>query len=109
MESLKGETADYHAHTGRVTVSVIAMFAKDENNKTLISTDMLTHQHNWKRSTEVLARYMGKNASLAEGGFLSKMMEIRRNHLEDRIEESAIKDFRMRNIDTDRLNHLFPE
>ena len=59
----------YNAHSGRVTITALALFAKDGQDRPLIDKAILEHQFHWKRNTATLSNYLGHNSTFAKGGF----------------------------------------
>ena len=80
----------YQSHIGRMTVTCVAMMAKDEQGHKLIDTEILEHNQRWKRGTPVLPQYMAANVSWASQGFMNQMVKIRDQGAEHMIDEKAI-------------------
>lgn len=97
----------FNAHTGRVTVTTLALFSKNEEGRALISPELLEHQYHWQRGTETLSNYLGFNSTFAEGGFHSQISKIRNEGLENLINEDAVKRFSLGLIDKDKLSCAF--
>ena len=81
----------YQSHVGRVSVTAAAMMATSMDGAKCIQTDELEYNHNWKRGTNVLSSYIGKNGALAQGSFIQKMVEIRNKKLDAAMDEQAIQ------------------
>ena len=99
----------FNAHTGRVTITTLALFSKDEQGRPLIAPELLEHQLHWQRGTEVLSNYLGHNATFAEGGFHSKISEIRAKNFEGKMGENLVKDFTTGNIDHTQVAKIFSD
>ena len=108
---LKGQRnlPKFNAHTGRVTITTLALFSKDDQGRALISPEILEHQLHWQRGTEVLSNYLGHKSTFAEGGFHSQMSKIRENDFEDRIGERLVKNFTTGKIDQTQVDRLFTD
>ena len=98
----------FNAHSGRVTITALALFAKDDHNKPVISKALLEHQYHWKRNTETLSNYLGHNSTFAKGGFFHQIHKIRTEG-QDVIDEPSIKGFQMGEIDSDFLLQKFED
>ena len=46
----------YNSHTGRCTVTTLAMMTRDEDGNKLISPEMLEFNNRWMRGSQVLGR-----------------------------------------------------
>lgn len=97
---------EYRAHSGRFSITTLAMFSKDNNGNRLIEDTLLEHQLTWTRDSKVLANYMGHNASLVKGGFLQKMKDLRDQDNDQKIDEEAVKTFASKNLNDDFLTSL---
>ena len=97
----------YNAHSGRVTITALALFAKDSQERPLIAKELLEHQYHWKRGTDTLSNYLGFNSTFAKGSFFNQMQKLRSQEEEDIIDEPSIKGFQMREIDSELLNDTF--
>ena len=72
----------------------------------MIEDTLLEHQLTWTRDSKVLANYLGHNASLAKGGFLQKMKDLRDEDGGKKIDEEAVKTFSSKNLDDSFLASL---
>ena len=97
----------YNAHSGRVTITALALFAKDDNNRPIINKALLEHQYHWKRNTETLSNYLGHNSTFAKGSFFSQIHKIRSKSNEDPVDEPSIRGFQMGSVDEDLLIEAF--
>ena len=97
----------FNAHTGRVTITTLALFSKDDQGKALIAPEILEHQLHWQRGTEVLSNYLGHKATFAEGGFHSQISKIRENNFESRMGERLVKNFTTGKVNQDQIESLF--
>ena len=97
----------FNAHTGRVTITTLALFSKDEQGKALIAPEILEHQLHWQRGTEVLSNYLGHKATFAEGGFHSQISKIRENNFESRMGERLVKNFTTGEVNQTQIESLF--
>ena len=97
----------FNAHTGRVTITTLALFAKDEQGQPLIAPELIEHQLHWQRGTQVLSNYLGHNATFAEGSFHSHMSNMRSNNFEGKMGEKLVKDFTTGNIDQAQVEKVF--
>lgn len=96
----------YRAHSGRFSITTLAMFSKDSQGNRLIEDTLLEHQLTWTRDSKVLANYMGHNASLVRGGFLHKMKDLRDEDGGKKIDETAVKTFASKQLDDSFLTSL---
>ena len=101
-----GDLPRFQAHVGRFTITTLAMFGKDKDGSQLISTDLLEHQLSWVRQTKVLPNYMGHNSVLAKNGFFDLISKVRKEGLDEQINEKAIKTFWTNNLDEALLTNL---
>ena len=101
-----GDLPHFQAHVGRFTITTLAMFGKDKDGSQLISTDLLEHQLSWVRQTRVLPNYMGHNSVLAKNGFLDLISKVRKEGLDEKIDEKAVKTFWSNNLDETLLTNL---
>ena len=101
-----GNLPRFKAHTGRHTITTLALFSKDENGQDLISSELLEHQLSWCRNTQVLPNYLGHDAVLAKNGFLDKISEIRNKERETQIDTDAVKAFWSNKLNTDLFQKL---
>ena len=99
----------FNAHTGRVTVTTLALFSKNDEGRPLIAPEILEHQYHWQRNTQTLSNYLGFNSTFAEGGFHSQILKVREQGLENLINEDAVKRFSMGVLDNERLHCAFSE
>ena len=99
----------YNAHSGRVTITALALFAKDKQERPLINKALLEHQFHWKRGTETLSNYLGHNSTFAKGSFFNQIHKIRSEPDEDLVDEPSIKGFQMGDIDEDLLSETFEQ
>lgn len=97
----------FNAHTGRVTITTLALFAKDDQGRAMIAPELVEHQLHWKRGTEVLSNYLGHKATFAEGGFHSQMSKIRENNFENKIGERLVKNFTTGQVNQAQVDMLF--
>ena len=97
----------YNAHSGRVTITALALFAKDKQERPLINKALLEHQFHWKRGTETLSNYLGHNSTFAKGSFFNQIHKIRSEPNEDLVDEPSIRGFQMGDIDEDLLSETF--
>ena len=89
----KNKLPKFRAHTGRFTITTLALFAKDNSGEKLIQPLTLEHQLSWVRNTSVLPGYMGHNSTCVKGGFFDTISKIRKDGLESSIDEEAAKTF----------------
>jgi len=73
-----------------MSVTCVAMMATDEDGKQKIPTDKLEHNQRWERNTKVLQQYMASHVSWCKNGFTQKMVEIRDNKEDQKIDEEAV-------------------
>ena len=97
----------FNAHTGRVTITTLSLFSKDEEGRPLVAPEILEHQNHWQRGTSTLSNYLGHNSTFADGSFHSQIAKIRSEKLEQRINESAIRDFSVGDFDRQKVDALF--
>ena len=98
----------FKAHTGRFTITTLALFAKNDKGDKMIQPLTLEHQLSWVRNTAVLPGYMGHNSTCVKGGFFDTITQIRKEGMETSIDENAVKTFSTRNFDSvifDRLEN----
>ena len=96
----------FRAHTGRFTITTLALFAKNEKGDKLIQPLTLEHQLSWVRNTSVLPGYMGHNSTCAKGGFFDTISQIRQQGLEGSINEEAVKTFSSANFNANVFDSL---
>lgn len=96
----------FKAHTGRFTITTLALFAKNDTGDKLIQPLTLEHQLSWVRNTAVLPGYMGHNSTCVKGGFFDTISRIRKEGLEDSIDENAVKTFSSNNFNSDIFQQL---
>ena len=96
----------FKAHTGRHTITTLALFSKDEDGQDLISSELLEHQLSWCRNTQVLPNYLGHDAVLAKNGFLDKISRIRNQDKEKQIDTKAVKAFWSNKLKPDLFEKL---
>ena len=95
------ETAPrFKAHSGRFTITTLALFGKDAKDQPLISPLMLEHQLHWVRNTSTLSNYLGHNASFVKGGFYNQIQKLRNTGADTKLDEQSITAFNLRHIDT---------
>ena len=99
-QAYMGRSPRFKAHSGRFTITTLALFGRDQQDQKLIAPELLEHQMHWIRNTSTLANYMGHNASFVKGGFYDKIHHIRNNDLEAKIDEQSIVDFNTNTVDT---------
>lgn len=96
----------FKAHTGRHTITTLALFSKDDSGKEMISVELLEHQLSWCRNTQVLPNYLGHDSVLAKDGFLDKITKFRNEEREKKLNTSAIKTFWSNTLDETLLTRL---
>ena len=99
----------FNAHTGRVTITTLSLFSKNEEGRPMIALELLEHQNHWQRGTATLSNYLGHNSTFAEGGFHDQMSKIRSKQLEHKIDEKAIRNFSMGQVDVEKVTSLLDE
>ena len=67
----------------------------------------MEHQNHWQRGTSTLSNYLGHNSTFAEGGFHNQIAKIRSDHLEQKVNEAAIRDFSLGEFDHQQVDDLF--
>ena len=90
----------FKAHSGRFTITTLALFGKDSKDQPLISPLMLEHQLHWVRNTSTLSNYLGHNASFVKGGFYNQIQKMRNEGADTKLDEQSITAFNLRHIDT---------
>jgi len=73
-----------------MSVTCVAMMATDDFGNQKIPTDKLEHNQRWERNTKVLQQYMATHVSWCRNGFTQKMVEIRNNKEDKKIDEEAV-------------------
>ena len=99
----------FNAHTGRVTITTLSLFSKDNDGRPMVTLDLLEHQNHWQRGTATVSNYLGHNSTFAEGGFHDQMAKIRSEGLEGKIDEQAVRNFALGEIDHQKVLSLFDE
>ena len=66
------------------------MMATDDFGNQKIPTDKLEHNQRWERNTKVLQQYMATHVSWCRNSFTQKMVEIRNNKEDKKIDEEAV-------------------
>ena len=87
---IKNIKLNFKSHTGRMSVTCVAMMATDEAGNQKIPTDKLEHNQRWERNTKVLQQYMASHVSWCKNGFMRKMAEIRDEKEDEKIDEEAV-------------------
>ena len=75
----------------------------------MVALELLEHQHHWQRGTATLSNYLGHNSTFAEGSFHDQMSKIRSQKLEHKINETAIRNFSLGQIDDQKVSSLLDE
>ena len=88
--ALKGLDYRYQAHQGRMSVTCIALMAKDEEGHRVVETEQLEYNNNWQRNTQVLQQYMATNVTFCKGSFMLKMASLRDKKAGQSLDEQSI-------------------
>ena len=99
----------FNAHTGRVTITTLSLFSKDEEGRPMIALELLEHQNHWQRGTATVSNYLGHNSAFAEGGFHDQIAKIRSDKLEGNINEGAVRNFALGELDHQQVLSLFDD
>ena len=75
----------------------------------MIALELLEHQNHWQRGTATLSNYLGHNSTFADGGFHDQISKIRSQQLEHKINETAVRNFSLGQVDDDRVTTLLDE
>ena len=97
----------FNAHTGRVTITTLSLFSKDAEGKPMVTLDLLEHQNHWQRGTTTVSNYLGHNSTFAAGGFHDQIAKIRSEGLEGNIDEKAVRNFALGEIDHQKVLDMF--
>ena len=97
----------FKAHSGRFTITTLALFGKDEKDQPLISPLLLEHQLHWVRNTSTLSNYLGHNASFVKGGFYSQIDKIRNSGTDAKIDEKSITSFNNKEVNIEQFSNWY--
>lgn len=97
---MKGLDYKYQAHQGRMSVTCVALMAKDEEGHRLVETEQLEYNNNWERGTKVLHQYMATNVTFCNGSFMLRMANLRNSKAEQQLDEQSILDLANKQVPT---------
>ena len=96
FETSQGRTKRFKAHTGRFTVTTLALFGQCEETSLPIAPELVEHQMHWTRGSSVLPNYMGHNVTFVKNGFFDKIKNLRDYGGDTNIDEQSITAYNLK-------------